>query len=244
MWNLNTRQKSLPFSLIAVRVVLVCSYKSNCCSWVCWMFVASSVIKTLWMQIKLRRSIYCNRTTPLTCDPFDKHAGGQPAFSTASGSSRFMPSVEHFWKFFCLALLRTLQYRLLLQQQPTVAVAHHPPFHLLQEAYAVLTLLMCWYQVFPVSPCNGTKTAGLKMWMFFLYFGGLRFKLKFNRNCPNNMTSEASSTHENYPHVWVMRFIFTGMAMLQQILMQTELHCSEDAILRSHILVFLQEWAK
>lgn len=180
--------------------MLVCSYKSNCCSWVCWMFVASSVIKTLWMQIKFRCSVYCNRTTPLTCDPFGKHAGGQPAFSTVSGS-RSMPSVEHFWEFFLPWPPgdSAAQGWLLLHQQPTGAVAHHPPFHLLQEAYAVLALLMSCYQVFPVSPCSGAKTAGLKTWMFFLS-GGLRFRLKFNRNCPNNMTSEASSTQDHVGH--------------------------------------------
>lgn len=148
-WNLNTRQKSLSFSLIALRVVLVWSYKPNCCSWVCWVSVASSVIKILWMQINFLCSIYYNVTTPLTCEPCGKHTGGRAACP-------FRSSWEYIHALRWMLLKNFLpgapgdsaaQGCWFLHRQPTGATARCPPFHPLEKANAALMLLMYWYQV-------------------------------------------------------------------------------------------------
>lgn len=241
-WNLNMRPKSLSLSLIALRVVLVCSYRPDCCSWVCVVFVATSVIKTLRMRINFLCSIYYNITTPLTCEPCGKHTGGQPALPTAP-VSRSIPSIEHLQETLSLALLGRCSTGL-----PASAPADHWAEGSSSTFSSSGGSWGCPHAVDVLIPGLSCLTFqwSYSCWSKNTDFFLLHFKQKFSRNCPNSITwiTEASFTQENYTHARVMKFIFTSKPLLQQIPTWTELHCSEDAIPRSHIFVSVQEWAR
>lgn len=107
----------------------------------------------------------------------------------------------------------------------------------LAQAHAVLRLSMD--HVCPVSSCNGSKTTGLKMGMFSPSLEDCILNWNLREIAPAGWLKKVRPHLRLKSHLCASQiFVFTGV--LQLIPVWTELCCSEDTVLYSHICVSVQ----